>query len=112
MRYKVVLAGRAICRPDMMRMIDFIPGTEQTVEFDTASGAGQEIWWGYLQLRQDQKGKVLDDDDWRKVRVPEDSDPKNEIHKFREAVDLFFRFLAGEGRDNCNQVKSIELVPG
>jgi len=30
-----------------------------------------------------------------------------EIEKFREALNMFFRFLAGEGRDNCERVFKI-----
>lgn len=113
MRYSVTLAGRPILGNS--RTIDpgtlpFIPETEQEVTLDTDSGAGQVIWDGYLQMREAQKKQPLPDDDWMKVRVPEDADPKNEIHKFREAINIFLRFLAGESRDNCNAVKDIRLA--
>jgi hypothetical protein len=109
MKYKVTLAGRVICRPDVMRTLPFIPGTEQVVFLDTDSGAGQTIWHGYLHMREEQKKTSLSDNDWRKIRVPEDGKPENEIYKFREAIDIFTRFLAGNGRDNCNAVKEIEV---
>lgn len=110
MKYVVTLAGRAICRPDVMRTLPFIPGTEQQVVLDTDSGPGREIWQGYLQMREQQKINPPSDDDWVKIRVPADADPANEIHKFREAIDIFCRFTAGEGRDNCNAVKEIKLA--
>lgn len=110
MKYNVTLAGRVICRSDVMRTLPFIPGTEQRVVLDTSSGPGLEIWRGYLQMRQNQKSNPLPDDSWMKIRIPEDANPENEIHKFREAIDIFCRFLAGEGRDNCNAVKEISLA--
>ncbi|TAK57086.1 hypothetical protein EPO17_02900 [Patescibacteria group bacterium] len=111
MTYRVVLAGRPICRPDIMRSLDFIPGTEQEMVLGTDSGLGRMIWHGYLDMRQAQKSQKIAEDDWRKIRVPEDAKPENEIHKFREAIDLFCRFQAGEGRDNCNAVKDISPLP-
>ena len=110
MRYNVILASRAICRKDMMKGLSFIPNTEKEIIMDTESGIGQEIWFGYLQMREAQKAHQLPDDCWHKVHVPEDSNPENEIHKFREAINIFFRFSAGEGRDNCLAVKEISMV--
>lgn len=110
MKYNVTIAGRVICRPDIMRMMPPIPNTEQKVVLDTDSGLGKIIWHGYLYMRECQKKQPLPDDDWAKIRVPEDSNPKNEINKFREAIDIFMRFQAGEGRDNCNSVVTIELA--
>jgi hypothetical protein len=110
MKYKVTLASFAICNPAIARTLPAIPGTNYQVFLDTASGLGRDIWFGYLQMRQDQKGKKLDEDDPYRIRVPEDGKPENEIHKFREAIDLFMRFLAGDGRDNCPAVEAIEIA--
>lgn len=107
MIYKVTIAGYAICRHDMMRTLPHIPDTEQEKVFDTDSLEYKLIWDGYIELRESQKSKPVHDDEWSKVRVSEDGE---HIDQFREALNLFMRFLAGEGRDNCNQVKSIELV--
>ena len=110
MKYRVVLAARAICRPDIMATMPDIPGTEQTMSLDTSSGLGKQIWHGYLGMRQEQKDRVMDDGDWMKIRQPESADPAREIHKFCEAVNIFMRFLAGESRDNCLVVRHIEVV--
>lgn len=110
MKYEVTLASRVICRPDIMRTLPFIPGTDRTVTLDTNSGMGRDIWWGYLKMRGAQKKNPLGDEDWAKIRIPECGDPRQEIRKFREAIDIFFRFMAGEGRDNCIAVKEIRLI--
>ncbi len=109
MKYRITLASYAICNLDIMRTLPSIPGTERKVVWDTHEGFGKEIWHGYLRLRDEQKGQNLSDLDWFKVRIKEDTEVENEIHKFREAINIFMRFLAGEGRDNCTQVKAIEL---
>jgi hypothetical protein len=57
-----------------------------------------------------QEGLNLPDSDWRKVKEPADDKPENEIRKFREAIDIFLRFLLGEGGDSCPAVIGIEPV--
>ena len=112
MKYKVVLVAKVICneKTEREKGVIFIPGTEKDSVFDTDSGPGLEIWRGYLSMRETQKRSPLVPDDWSKIRVPEDAKPENEIHKFREAINLFFRYLADGMRDNCLCVKSIELI--
>ena len=110
MKYRVTLVGRVICRLDVMMTLPDIPGTEKEVVMDTGSGPGKDIWFSYLQIRQEQKGLEIADDDWAKVREPESDDPAREIHKFREAIDLFMRFLAEGSRDNCLVVKDIVAI--
>ncbi|HEY4511661.1 MAG TPA: hypothetical protein VJH55_02360 [Candidatus Paceibacterota bacterium] len=108
MKYNVTLASRVICND--AESLPFIPGTDKKVELDTDSGAGQEIWWGYLRMREKQKTQNLKDGDWQKIKVPADNDPRNEVNKFREAINIFMRFMTGEGRDNCLAVKDIRPV--
>jgi hypothetical protein len=110
MRYKVTFAQKAIMKGRAMSQMPFIPETEREVTFDTDSGPGQSIWTGYLQMRGWQQEKPLRDDDWRKIRVPADANPANEIHKFREALNLFMRYSAGDGASNCDVVKDIQLI--
>ncbi len=111
MKYIVAFARRVICRQDIMDTLPFIPDTERAEVLDTESGPGKEIWDGYLKMCREQKSAPpLDDSHWYKIRVPEDSKPENEINRFREAINIFMRFLAGEGRDNCEAVKDIKRV--
>ncbi|MBC7981591.1 hypothetical protein H7X65_00775 [Candidatus Parcubacteria bacterium] len=106
MKYKVTIAGYAICRPDIMFTLPPIPGTHQERIFDTNSPDYAIIWEGYQQLRSAQIKKPCKDGDWMQIKAREDAP---HIQQFREALNIFMRFLAGEGRDNCNQVVSIEL---
>ena len=111
MRYKIVMAAVPILGSwEDQRTMSTIPGTEKDLLMDTASGIGKEIWFGYLSMRKEQKVNPPDNNSWWKIRVKEDNEPKNEIHKVREAVNLFFRFMAGEGRDNCLCVKEIAVA--
>jgi hypothetical protein len=107
MRYNVILAGRPIVREDIIETMPFIPNTEQTIIFDTDSFPTKDIWYGYLQTREQQKGKNPDPMDWTTVKC-KSTDP--EINKVRECINQFARFMAGEGRDNCNAVKLITLL--
>jgi hypothetical protein len=91
-----------------METLPFIPGTDREVVFDTGSGVGREIWYGYLATWQEQKKTPPPEDDWMKIRVPESGDATQEINKFREAINIFMRFLVGLGADNCLAVKHIE----
>jgi hypothetical protein len=104
MKYNVVLAAQAIRCPEA----GFVPGTERDMTLDTKSGLGKNIWWGYLEMREEQKKTPVPDDSPSKVHLP---DTESEQNKFREAINLFFRYLAGEGSDNCLVVKSIEPAP-
>lgn len=108
MIYKVILAGYAICRPDIMCTLPSIPGTEEEETFNTESPEYEIIWGGYVELRESQKRKPCNPADWECVKVSENAE---HIDQFREALNLFTRYLAGEGRDNCKQVKSICVVP-
>ncbi len=107
MQYKIVLAARVICRPDIMDSLDFIPGTETPeLLFDTDSGPTGEIWKGYLELQEQQKTQAPTIP-WLKVkRTASDL----EIFQVSEAMTLFSRYMAGEDRDNFNAVKHIEVV--
>lgn len=106
MTYKVVFAGHAICREDLIDTLPPIPTTEQTQFFKVGSPAHEIIWKGYLELREAQKSRPRAEGDWGKVKVAETAD---HMLQFREALNIFMRFLAGEGRDNCNRVISIEV---
>lgn len=101
MNYKVTVASYVLGHKDLGP----IPGTKVEKEFDTDDGIGQTIWHGYLQMRQLQKEKPLAENDPYKIKLTEKD---KEIDKFREAINLFYRFLAGEGRDNYVQVFSIK----
>lgn len=104
MKYDVTLASYVICGSHPATLGP-IPGTFQKVVLDTESGAGKEIWHGYLQMREQQKKTGV------KVGWPfagiEQTEKVTEIRKFAEAINLFFRFMAGEGRDNCHRVHTI-----
>ena len=110
MKYSITLAAVVMCRPDVARQLGFIPATDKEIVLDTQDGLGREIWFGYLSERQKQQQEPLSEDSWLKIRVPEDGDPLNEIHKFAEAVNLFFRFMADGIRDNCLAVRRIEVM--
>ncbi|MEK7641495.1 MAG: hypothetical protein AAB365_00710 [Patescibacteria group bacterium] len=110
MKYRITLAAVVMCRPDVARQLGFIPATDKEIVLDTQDGLGREIWFGYLSERQKQQQEPLSEDSWLKIRVPEDGDPLNEIHKFAEAVNLFFRFMADGIRDNCLAVRRIEVM--
>lgn len=101
MNYKVTVASYVLNHTDLGP----IPGTIVEKEFDTNKGVGQTIWWGYLQMREGQKSKPLSMDDPYRVKLTENDSEKN---KFREAINIFYRYLAGEGRDNYVQVLSIK----
>lgn len=111
MKYRVTLDGYVIGGPALDRLnLPPIPGTTQVVELDPDDGPGQVIWHGYLQMRTWQEKEQRDPDDWATVKLKSDAP---EIDKFREAINIFCRFLAGEGRDNGNQVTKIEPInPG
>ena len=107
MRYKVTLDAYVIGGPALEQLpLPPLPGTTKVVELDTESGSGMEIWHGYLQMRQAQK-VVQPSDSWARVKLTEKD---SEIDKFREAINIFFRYLAGEGRDNGLQVTKIEAA--
>ena len=110
MKYRVTLASYAICNWELMRTLPPIPGTEKEVVWNTHDGFGSQIWRRYLQLREEQKGQNISDVDWSKVRIKEDREAENEIHKFREAINIFMRFLVCGNRNTCTQVKEIELL--
>lgn len=107
MKYKVTLAGYVICHihPDE---IGPIPNTDQEIILDINKEMGREIWWGYLMMRENQKKTGIKAGyQFAGIELSE-NDP--EIDKFREAINLFCRFMAGEGRDNCNRVRKIEKI--
>lgn len=100
MKYDITLASYAICNPPSNIPI---PGTEKTLQLDTETGMGKIIWWGYLEMRTAQEKNPTNDEAIR-VKVPH---TQPEIEKFEEALNIFNRFMAGEGRDNCYRVQSI-----
>ena len=106
MTYAVTLASYPICNlpPDT---VGPIPGTEHRIVMDTTVNIGKTIWHGYLQMREEQKRTPAVG--WSKILLTEKD---SELEKFREAVNLFFRFLAGEGTDNCKRVQLIEVMEG
>ena len=113
MRYEVILAAKPMIgnREDIIAL-PYIPQTEQVVYLDTAQGLGQEIWYGYLHLREIQEaerqaGKGRDENDPYLVRIPESGDDADEPKKFAEAVNIMCRFIAGDERDNCNVVRRV-----
>lgn len=107
MQYRIVLASRPMVKPSLMETMPFVPGTEQTMVFDTESGICKEVWLGYLNMREVQKAHKLDDDDWVKIKVTEVA---AEITQIKEAVNIFNRYMVGTSRDNCLCVKSIEVI--
>ena len=105
MNYQVILDSYAIGNERLAALnLPPIPGTTLVMELDTESGLGKEIWWGYLQMRERQKKEPAQFP--YRVTLAETAP---EIDKFREAINIFFRFLAGEGRDNGQQVTKIEV---
>lgn len=93
MRYKVLIEGYPMLGLAADKMhLPAIPGTAQELILDTQEGLGKTIGEGYLRMQGIQGGTAVND----------------ERRKFREAINAFCRFLAGEGRDNCNQVTSID----
>lgn len=86
-----------------------IPGTTMILDIDlnNPDKKAGEIWHGYLWMREEQKKHPVSSRSPCKVKLTEDTP---EIDKVREAFDLFFRFLAGEGRDNWLQVTHIEAL--
>ncbi len=107
MKYKVTIDSYVLGNHlvDAMRLPP-IPGTTKTMILDTNSGMGREIWYGYLQMRMEQKRQPTPPDsrNWNTVKQPETASEKI---KFTEACNIFFRYMAGEGRDNGKQVTQI-----
>lgn len=92
MRFKVLIEGYPNLGPAAEAVrIPAIPGTAQELLLDTRHGIGQTILSGFCEMRG-----------------IEAVDEESESSILREAVDVFCRFLAGEGSDNCNQVTRIE----
>ncbi len=95
MRFKVLVEGYPMLGSAADGMyLPAIPGTAQELVLDTKDGLGKTILDGFLEMHGDQPNSVIQD----------------ERGKFREAINGFCRFLAGEGRDNCNQVTKITEV--
>ncbi len=86
-----------------------IPNTEFTVELDTANGPGKDIFDGYIAMRAEQKRRTqpLAINDWTRVRLKEDASEENQ---FKEAFEMFSRYMAGEGQDTFKLVTKIEAV--
>jgi len=106
MPYKVTLDNYPITTLD--RPVPPIPGTTRVLVLSLSEGLGKDIWYGYLELRTDQRRQSLADNDPFRVKLTEQD---TEIDKFREAVNLFHLFSALDSRDNCQQVTRIEEVP-
>ena len=81
-----------------------IPGTTRTLVFDTRYELGKIIWDGYQEMQRDQ----LSEQPYHTSNQSTADD--TEIKRFRSAINVFLRFLAGEDRDNCNQVTHIEPI--
>ena len=106
MKYQVILDSYPIGNERLAELcLPPIPGTTRVITLDTANGLGKEIWYGYLSMREDQK-KTPSVYPY-KINQPETAP---EIDKFREGINMFFRFMAGEGRDNAQQVTQIEVL--
>ncbi len=87
MKYELTTAVYPMGKTDF----PFVPGTERTQTLDSESGLGKTVWEGYLSM---QKGKK----------------PVLNADNFSTAMNSFFRFLAGEGRDSWPQVRNIREV--
>ncbi len=105
MRYRVTIDSYVLTEHFDPLHLGPIPGTTTVAELDTDSGGGKDIWWGYLSMREEQKMSSLEVDDPYRVLEGED---ESEAVKFREAINLFLRFLAGEGRDNFRRVTAMQ----
>jgi hypothetical protein len=110
MRYRVTLAAVPVLRSTCGIQAMFVPGTDQVMELSPSTGLGNIIWEGYVEMREAQKKRPLSKDSLAKINVPETSDVAGQMDQFREAVDLFMRFLVGDGRDNCLKVKEIVTI--
>ena len=106
MTYDVTLASYlTTCDPDRNGPI---PGTENETVLSTESGLGLTIWHGYLEMRTRQNETGIKAGwPWAGIELT-DKDPEKD--NFREAINLFLRFLAGEGRDNCQRVYRISEI--
>lgn len=87
-----------------------IPSTLRDIAFDTDAEPGNLIWAGYLKMveQQDAAGKKVGWPPYTTINQPSDAP---ELVRFTEAINLFCRFMAGEGRDTCDRVHAISLIP-
>lgn len=108
MKYRVTLDAYVIGGPAMPKHLPPIPLTTIVMIMDTEDEThmAKDMWDGYLEMREKQaKNPPKHKDDWATIKKTANDPPEQQ---FREAVNIFMRFMAGEGRDNCLQVTKIE----